>query len=104
DRDGILASLLVTEMLALRRRSLRDMLAQLEREVGPRVLLRRELSSTEEARERLAQRLADPPDDLGPFAVRRVVTLDGLKLVLDGERWVLLRPSRSEPLLHLHAE
>ncbi|MEW6267911.1 MAG: glycogen synthase GlgA [Thermodesulfobacteriota bacterium] len=104
DKDGILACLLVVEMVARRRTSLREMLARLVREVGARVSLRRDLSLTEEAMERLAQRLADPPDSVGDLDVRRVVTLDGVKLVLDGDRWVLLRPSGTEPLVRLYAE
>jgi starch synthase len=104
DKDGILASLLVVEMVARRGRSLRAMLDALLAEVGPRVALRRDLRLTETAMERLAQRLDDPPDSVGDLPVRRVVTIDGVKLVCDRDRWVLLRPSGTEPLVRLYAE
>jgi alpha-D-glucose phosphate-specific phosphoglucomutase len=104
DKDGILACLLVTEMVARRKATLREMLARLVAEVGPRVALRRDLSLTEEAMARLPWRLAEPPEVVGDLAVRRVLTLDGVKLVLDGDRWVLLRPSGTEPLVRLYAE
>jgi phosphoglucomutase len=104
DKDGILACLLVVEMVARRRRSLRAMLEALVAEVGPRVARRRDLSLTEAAMARLASRLADPPDSVGALAVEQVITLDGVKLVCAGDRWVLLRPSGTEPLLRLYAE
>lgn len=104
DKDGILASLLVVEMVARRGRSLRAMIDALLAEVGPRVALRRDLRLTEAAMERLAGRLADPPDAIGGLPVQRVVTLDGLKLVCEGDRWILLRPSGTEPLVRLYAE
>ncbi len=104
DRDGILACLLVAEMVARRGTTLRAMLERLAGEVGPRVALRRDLRLTEGQMERLARRLEDPPDAIGPLAVRRVVTIDGTKLVCDGDRWVLLRPSGTEPLLRIYAE
>lgn len=104
DKDGILACLLVAEMVARRGTTLRAMLERLTGEVGPRVALRRDLRLTEGQMERLARRLADPPDAIGPLAVRRVVTVDGTKLVCDGDRWVLLRPSGTEPLVRIYAE
>lgn len=104
DKDGILASLLVVEMVARRGCSLRAMLDALLAEVGPRAALRRDLRVTEPAMQYLAARLADPPDTIGGLPVQRVVTLDGVKLVCDGDRWVLLRPSGTEPLVRLYAE
>jgi len=104
DKDGILASLLVVEMVARRGRSLRAMLDTLLAEVGPRSALRRDLRLTEAAMERLAARLADPPDTIGGLPVQRVVTLDGVKLLCEGDRWVLLRPSGTEPLVRLYAD
>jgi len=104
DKDGILASLLVVEMVARRGRPLRAMIDALLAEVGPRIALRRDLRLTEAAMERLAARLADPPDAIGGLPVQRVVTLDGVKLVCEGDRWVLLRPSGTEPLVRVYAE
>ena len=104
DKDGILASLLLVEMVARRGRPLRAMLDALLAEVGPRVAVRRDLRLTEAAMERLALRLADPPDAIGGLPVQRVVTLDGVKLICDDDRWVLLRPSGTEPLVRIYAE
>ncbi len=104
EMDGILADLLVVEMVARRRTSLRAMLERLFAEVGPRVSLRRDLRPGPATLARLPERLAREPDDLAGHAVRRVVTIDGTKLVCEGDRWVLLRASGTEPVVRLYAE
>lgn len=104
DKDGILAALLVVEMVARRGISLQSMLERLFAEVGARVSLRRDLRLSEAQMERLAERLASPPESLAGHAVRRVVETDGVKLVCEGDRWVLLRPSGTEPLVRIYAE
>jgi len=84
DKDGILASLLVVEMVARRGKPLRAMLDSLLAEVGPRVASRRDLSLTEAAMERLMaaplrrgfQRARDPaPARRGAGLLRHAVTV-----------------------------
>jgi phosphoglucomutase len=104
DKDGILASLLVIEMVARRKTSLRAMLERLFAEVGQRVPLRRDVMLSPLAMEQLPARLAQRPDSIGAFAVERLVTVDGTKHVLEGDRWVLLRSSGTEPLVRLYVE
>jgi starch synthase len=104
DKDGILACLLLAEMVARRRCSLREMLDRLFDEVGRRVPLRRDLEVSSATRAALAERVARHPDALAGFAVERMVAIDGAKLVCEGDRWVLLRASGTEPIVRLHAE
>jgi phosphomannomutase len=52
----------------------------------------------------LPERIASPPATLGSLPVTRVQTTDGLKLHLQGNAWVLVRPSGTEPVARLYVE
>ncbi len=45
-----------------------------------------------------------PPSKFAGLPVARVDTLDGLKLILPGESWVLFRESGTEPIARFYAE
>ena len=99
DRDGILAGLLLVEFVALERRPLRSILDGLLEQFGSRVYRRLDLSLAF-----LPSLPIEPPPRLGNRAVTSVETLDGVKLRLDGEDWILFRVSGTEPVLRLYAE
>jgi phosphoglucomutase len=105
EKDGILAGLLVAEMIAVRRATLAEQLREVFRRVGAEFWpLRVNLPLSTEERTRLVERLAgDFPEFLG----RRVAEADrtdGLKLIFEDRAWVLLRLSGTEPLVRLYTE
>ncbi|MGH9775999.1 MAG: phosphoglucomutase/phosphomannomutase family protein [Candidatus Acidiferrales bacterium] len=105
EKDGILACLLVAEMIAARKASLCEQLSELFRRVGQEFWpIRVNLSLDAETAARVPERLRE---DVKQFAGRRVThaeRTDGLKLILDGGAWVLLRPSGTEPVVRVYAE
>jgi phosphoglucomutase len=105
EKDGILACLLVAEMIAARQSSLADQLRELFRRVGREFWpVRLNLHLSEEAQGKLPQRLKS---DFKEFAGRRVAKenrLDGLKLIFEDGDWVLMRPSGTEPVVRIYAE
>jgi phosphoglucomutase len=105
EKDGILACLLVAEMIAARQASLLDQLRDLFRRVGREYSpVRVSLNLEEDAQESLPERLKA---DFKEFAGRRVATVnrnDGLKLIFDNGDWILMRPSGTEPLLRVYTE
>jgi phosphoglucomutase len=105
EKDGILACLLVAEMVAVRRASLAKQLRALFKRVGREFWpLRTNLHLSEEIKMRAVQRLKT---DFPTFLGRRVKSTDrtdGLKLVFDDGSWVLLRLSGTEPLLRVYTE
>ncbi len=104
EKDGILAGLLAAEMVAVRRRSIRDQVRDLFAKVGPLHSRRIDYHIDAATRERLARRLEDIP---ASFAGRRVVrcdTTDGRKLIFADGSWVLFRPSGTEPVLRCYGE
>ncbi len=105
EKDGILACLLVAEMVATRQASLAEQLAALFRKVGAEYWpLRVNLRLSEELKQRTLERLQQ---DFTRFAGRQVAQsdrTDGTKLVFANGEWVLLRLSGTEPLLRLYTE
>jgi phosphomannomutase len=79
-------------------------LERLYAEVGRLLSIRVNVPLSEGVRRALPGRMAEPPAVLGPWAVKRVQTTDGLKLHLDGGAWVLVRPSGTEPVARLYVE
>lgn len=106
ERDGILNGLLLMEAELRGGQPLAERFAALEAEAGWRHAYDRldlRLSGDEVPR-RLKEALADDPTE---FAGRRVTTverLDGVKLNLGEDSWLLFRPSGTEPVLRLYAE
>jgi phosphoglucomutase len=104
EKDGILAGLLAAEMVAVRRRSIRDQIHALFEKVGPLHSRRIDYHIDAAARERLARRLEDVPSTFAGRRVARCDTTDGRKLVLSDGSWVLLRPSGTEPVVRCYGE
>lgn len=105
EKDGILACLLVAEMIAARRASLAEQLQNLFRRVGHAFWpIRVNLHLAPEIVSRLPQRFAKPPRELDGKSVERTNRTDGLKLLFKDGSWVLMRPSGTEPLVRFYAE
>jgi phosphoglucomutase len=104
EKDGILACLLITEMVASRGKSLKNQLNELFSRVGEVYNRRLNVKLDPAISERVRQKIAS---DVHEFHGRRVVQqnrLDGLKLLFDDGSWVLMRPSGTEPVVRYYAE
>ena len=105
ERDGILAGLMVLEMLGTWGITLKDAVKRMERRYGPYLYKRIDLTMPVEKGRRIVDTLeASPPERLGNLKVVEVRRKDGVKLVLQGGAWLLVRASGTEPLLRLYAE
>jgi phosphoglucomutase len=104
EKDGILADLLVAEMVGASGKTLAELSAELAKTIGPFLTRRLDVKMSPEAKEALARRRASPPQR---FAGRNVVSvnlLDGLKLLLDDGSWILVRESGTEPVARIYVE
>jgi phosphoglucomutase len=105
EKDGILACLLVAEMVAVRRASLAEQLRALFKRVGREFWpLRTNLHLPDDVKSKTVDRLKA---DFSTFLGRRVKQMDrtdGLKMEFDDGSWVLLRLSGTEPLLRVYTE
>ncbi len=105
EKDGILACLLVAEMVAARGTSILDQLRDLFRRVGREYWpLRANLDLPDDVKARTVERLrSDFQEFLGKRVVRTDRT-DGVQFVFDDGAWILLRLSGTEPLLRVYTE
>ncbi len=105
EKDGILANLLVVEMLAKRRLPLSQLWQELVDTFGEIYGMRVNLELDENAKNKFIERLTkEMPQEVAGMRVEKVNKLDGVKLLLADKSWVLARPSGTEPLVRLYAE
>ncbi|MBC7349063.1 MAG: hypothetical protein H5U05_03725 [Candidatus Aminicenantes bacterium] len=104
EKDGIFAGLLVAEMVAVCGLSLSQLLQQLFNKYGLMVGAQENIKLTPEKALKLQELIKNPPDRLGKRLVQSVETMDGLKLDFNGDRWLILRFSGTEPLIRCYAE
>ncbi|MBM3304978.1 MAG: hypothetical protein FJY79_03390 [Candidatus Aminicenantes bacterium] len=104
EKDGIFAGLLVAEMIAATGQSLGELQSALFKEYGKLVAGERTLTLTPERAKKLQSLAESPPSKLGRREVTSVETIDGIKLDMEGDRWVLLRLSGTMPIIRCNAE
>ena len=112
ERDGILNSLLLANVMAEEQKPLGELVARLQKEYGPHYYGRRDLHISDEIKlGAITRAKADGTRKLGKYAVVKKEGLDGVKFFLDAstngngaEPWVLFRASGTEPLLRIYAE
>ncbi len=106
EKDGILANLLVLELMEFEKKPLSQIWQDLVAEVGSDFVAKRaDMHLTAATQKAFLERLTQsPPESIGGEKVTKVGRLDGLKLYLDDFTFVLLRPSGTEPLMRLSYE
>jgi phosphomannomutase len=105
EKDGILACLLVAEMVAARRASLDEQLKDLFRRVGREFWpLRVNLHLPADVQARAVEQLKKNFKEFLGRRIARIDRTDGLKMEFDDGSWILLRLSGTEPLLRIYTE
>ncbi len=111
ERDGILNSLLLANIMAEEEKPLGQLVRDLQKEYGEHHYGRIDLHLTNEVKDEAMRRAQARPARIGSFGVQKAETLDGMKFFLDAptygngaEAWVLVRASGTEPLLRIYCE
>lgn len=106
ERDGLLMALLLTECMAQSGKDLGAIIDEMLADVGRLEFARRGLSITDEqmARFRAETVPTYTADEIAGKRVLDVDRRDGVKLLLEGDAWVMMRPSGTEPLVRIYAE
>jgi len=107
ERDGILTALLMLEICAKTKKTPSQLWELVAKKYGKsdfrRVDFRLSRAAVDKAAftakvmKRLPKKVAGTPID-------RVLDMDGIKVILEGGHWVLMRPSGTEPLIRTYAE
>ncbi len=104
EKDGILACLLVAEMVAVEQKSLGELLADLYARVGEIHTKRINIHLSPQLEAALPDKFANPPKKIGEHKIIEVIRIDGNKYLLDDGSWLLFRKSGTEPVVRLYAE
>ncbi|MBJ7609558.1 MAG: phosphoglucomutase/phosphomannomutase family protein [Candidatus Dormibacteraeota bacterium] len=109
ERDGILAGLMVADMIVEYQLPLSRILDHLVELVGPHAYNRRDIrfdrDGYEDRKAETYRRIEEhPPTELGGSKVVRTRNDDGFKFYLEDGSWALVRMSGTEPLMRVYSE
>lgn len=104
EKDGILACLLVAEMVARRGKSLKEQLKTLFSKTGEVYNRRLNVRLDPSTREAVRAKIASDVHEYHGRPVEKQDRTDGLKLIFGDGSWVLMRPSGTEPVVRYYAE
>jgi phosphomannomutase len=105
ERDGIFVNLLMLDLLAASGKTCTQLVHDMWKEFGEFHYDRRDLHVPIEVGQAVvAKWQTDPPARLGGRRVLDVGRLDGSKVFLEHDSWILFRQSGTEPLLRVYCE
>jgi len=117
ERDGILNAILLANVMAEEKKTLGQLVADLQAEYGEHQYGRIDLHIPDELKNSAitrAKKLAISDTAFAGMPILRIETLDGVKFFLDNpeaktkpnaaETWLLLRASGTEPLMRIYSE
>ncbi|SEP99039.1 phosphohexomutase domain-containing protein [Neolewinella agarilytica] len=106
ERDGIWIGLMIAEYMAKSGKSLKELVADLYAKVGSFNCDRDDVHVENDRKWEIVKQAKEAPfSKIGPYTVTRVAHVDGSKFYLDGEdRWLMVRPSGTEPVLRVYAQ
>ena len=114
ERDGVLIALILAGIMAEDRKTLSELVADVQARFGEHHYGRIDLHLTQLQKNSALARLRTGLHEIGGMKVLRTETLDGFKMFLENpeaaskanaaESWLMLRASGTEPLLRVYSE
>ncbi len=104
EKDGVIAGLLMAEMVARRGKSIGEQLKQLFTKYGSFYPVRENFRLTDDGKQKFTEKIKKDPSDLAGQKVAHVVRTDGLKLIFKDGSWVCYRLSGTEPVVRIYTE
>ena len=105
EKDGILACLLVVEILAYTGKTIKELTADFAAQYGSIYSERLDIKTTEQDKERVLAHLKDfQPKMLAGVKVDHYSEIEGKKMIMEDGSWVLIRSSGTEPLFRIYVE
>jgi phosphomannomutase len=105
ERDGVLSGLYFLDLMARRGKDAAGLVEELFAKVGPHYYDRIDIQMTPAERTRVESRLEGlQPETIAGLRVTGSDRTDGLRFLLDGGGWALIRLSGTEPLMRIYTE
>ena len=105
ERDGILSGLMMLDMMVKTKKTPSELLSMLEEKLGPHHYERWDVTFDPNQRDSIQARVRSAsPSLLVGRRVESIDTRDGVRFVLQGGYWALVRFSGTEPLIRIYAE
>lgn len=105
EKDGVLACLLVAEMVCHAKKTLKEITADFHRDIGVFVSKRVNIKATSEIVTALKEWFGHkPPTEINGWHVHRIIDIDGFKFMFQGGSWLGVRFSGTEPVVRFYYE
>jgi len=104
EKDGVLACLLMAELVATEGKPLGRILKDLEKKTGEFHTERINVAIRPDTKDALLKKLGSGLERIGAFKVEKFITTDGFKYLLPNQEWVAFRASGTEPLIRCYIE
>lgn len=107
DRDGLVTSLLFIEMMASYKKNISDIYKQIESLYGSSNFIREDISTLKVTSSKYSYAMkvkSKLPKTILNKNIKEIVTIDGIRVILENDWWFLIRPSGTEPLLRIYVE
>lgn len=104
EKDGIIAGLLLVEIVAAMGNPLSDLIEDMFKQYGRRVGRQVSIALTSENGRKLKNLITHPLEKIGDRPIINKETIDGIKLDFSDDDWILFRLSGTEPLIRCYVE
>ena len=104
EKDGVLACLLMAELVAMEGKPLGRILKELEKQTGEFHTDRINIAVPADEKAAILKKLAGGFDKIDRYPVQQFITTDGFKFLLPDNEWVAFRASGTEPVIRCYLE
>ena len=105
ERDGVWIGLVILEFMAKTGKSIKELMEDVYGLVGHFAFDRDDLHIANDKKWKIIENCKNGTyKKFGDYTVQHVETIDGFKFYLADDKWVMIRPSGTEPVLRVYAQ